>query len=132
MTTNIFDDAILNNSGEDSLLDQLFASARSESRQDLPLDDDNFTKSVINRLPANPSRARAKRYYPDLIGLILGIVATLLVIEPAQLFDSLLSILPSNISISLSSILMASFGFSCLACMAWWSVERSQSRSSFF
>ncbi|MFT7525017.1 MAG: hypothetical protein ACI9LY_000149 [Arenicella sp.] len=128
MTTNTLNNATMSRSGSDSLLDQLFASARSDSTHDLGLDDDNFTKLVINSLPAKPSRTRAKRYYPDLIGLVLGLVATLLVINPTQIINSALSLLPSNISISLTSMLMASLAFSCLAYIAWWSVERSQSR----
>ena len=128
MTTNTINNSSLNRSGTDSLLDRLFASARSESTQDLGLDDDNFTKLVINRLPVNPSRAQAKRYYPDLIGLLLGLMATFLVIEPTQIINGALSLVPSNISISLTSMLMASLAFSCLACFAWWSVERSQSQ----
>lgn len=128
MTTNTINNSSLNRSGMDSLLDRLFASARSQSAQDLGLDDDNFTKSVINGLPANPSRAQAKRYYPDLIGLLLGLMATFLVIEPTQIINGALSLVPSNISISLTSMLMASLAFSCLACFAWWSVERSQAQ----
>ncbi|MFT4630489.1 MAG: hypothetical protein ACI9WC_001925 [Arenicella sp.] len=126
MTTNAFNNPIMNSSGSDSLLDQLFASARSDSAYDLGLDDDNFTKLVINSLPAKPSRARAKRYYPDLIGLMLGLMATLLVVNPTQIINSALSLLPSTISISLTSMLMASLAFSCLAYIAWWSVERSR------
>ena len=128
MTTNTLNNSIINSPGTDSLLDQLFASGRSVGNRDLGLDDDNFTKLVVNRLPAKTSRARAKRYYPDLIGLVLGLVATLLVIDPTQIVNSALSLLPSNISISLTSMLMASLAFSCLAYIAWWSVERSQSR----
>ncbi|MFT5135563.1 MAG: hypothetical protein ACI9XU_000673 [Arenicella sp.] len=126
MTTNTFNNPIMNSSGSDSLLDQLFVSARSDSAHDLGLDDDNFTKLVINSLPAKPSRTRAKRYYPDLIGLMLGLVATLLVINPTQIINSALSLLPSTISISLTSMLTASLAFSCLAYIAWWSVERSR------
>ena len=125
-TTDI--NTAMNESAASSLLDQLFATGRTDASKDLRLDDDNFTKLVINRLPAKPSRVRAKKYYPDLIGLILGLVATFLVIDPSQIINKILLYIPNTISISLSSMMMASFAFSCLACVAWWSVERSSSR----
>lgn len=104
-------------------LDSLFARARADQPD---LVDDNFTKMVVNRLPDNPRRASHTQHYFDLIGLFVGLVVTFLVIEPAQIVSSLLSLLPNNITVSLSSMLMVSVLFSSLALAAWWKIERGE------
>jgi len=102
-------------------LDSLFAQGRSEQAE---LCDDNFTKMVINYLPKNPSRVAKSRNYFDLIGLSIGLLITYLVVEPAQITASVFALLPSNVSISLTSMLLVSAVLSSLALAAWWGVER--------
>ena len=103
------------------VLERLFATAR-DSQPDFG--GDNFTKIVLNRLPAHPVRARQKRFYPDIFGLLVGLLAAISVIKPTQIATKLVSLLPGTVSISLSSILVMSAVLSTLALIAWWSVER--------
>jgi hypothetical protein len=110
-------------------IDELFSAARSHAIEASKLDDDNFTKIVINSLPENLKRSRSRKYYPDLVGLLVGLIAALLVIDPSQIFNTLLGLFPDSISISLTNMLIASFGFSCLAALAWWSVESNQAQT---
>ena len=102
-------------------LDTLFAEGRSRQPD---LSDNNFTKMVINRLPLNPSRVASTRNYVDLIGLFVGLLITYLVVEPSQITASVFALLPDNVSISLSSMLLVSAAFCSLALAAWWGVER--------
>ena len=105
----------------DNMLENLFAQARAEQTD---YRDDNFTKIVLNGLPSKSHRVvRNKRTYTDLIGLTIGLVVTYLVVEPAQIFNGLVGLLPSNISISFMSMLIVSLSFSALALTALWSVE---------
>ncbi|NNC98710.1 MAG: hypothetical protein HKN85_00870 [Gammaproteobacteria bacterium] len=103
-------------------LELLFAQAR-DSQPDL--DCENFTKSVLNRLPTHPRRITREQYYADFIGLIVGLAMAASVVKPMQLFNKVLSLFPGNISISLTNLLIVSLVLSTLALLAWWSVERN-------
>ena len=105
-------------------LDQLFAEARLERAE---LVDDNFTKMVINRLPNNPLRINKRGFLADAIGLLVGLLVAWRFFEPQILVAKWLALFPSNISISLSNLLLVSAALSLAAVMAWWSVERRAS-----
>ena len=111
----------LNSQIDSTALDALFAQGRSEQTE---LCDDNFTKTVINRLPEKLNRAASSRSYFDVFGLLVGLLITFLVVEPAQITASVFALMPNNISISLTSMLLVSAVFSSLALAAWWGVER--------
>ncbi|MEM7360359.1 MAG: hypothetical protein AAF431_14780 [Pseudomonadota bacterium] len=106
----------------DQQLDQLFARA---VQTEPVLSDDNFTKVVLNRLPAKPKRRDHKRYFPDLLGLMIGLLVASLVIEPAQLMQKILAYVPETIVISPANVLSLAMGLSAMALLAWWTVERN-------
>jgi hypothetical protein len=102
-------------------LEAVFAEGRAQQPD---FSDDNFTKTVLNRLPSKPSRVANSRNYFDLIGLLFGLLITYLVVEPTQITASVFALLPNNVSISLTSMLLVSAVLSSLALAAWWGVER--------
>lgn len=106
----------------DQQLDQLFARAAASEPV---LRDDNFTKVVLNSLPAKPKRRNHKRYFPDLLGLMIGLLVASLVIEPAQLMQKIMAYVPEVIVISPANVLSLAMGLSALAIVAWWTVERN-------
>ncbi len=102
-------------------IDALFLEARGSEPE---LCDENFTKVVVNRLPARPERMVQRAWVPDMVGIVVAIVAIFFLIEPAQLIENLQAQIPQSIVISLSNVLMVS-GILVLAAMsAWWIVER--------
>jgi len=104
-------------------LDALFAQARATEPV---LMDENFTKVVLNSLPTNINRRRDhRRYYPDFIGLMIGIVAVLMLIEPESLMAKVAALVPSSIVISAPNLIGLTLSLSALALVAWWSVERN-------
>ena len=103
-------------------LDQLFNAARLQQKE---LVDDNFTKVVMNRLPAKPPlRINKRAFLPDIIGLLVGLLVAWRFFEPQLTTAKWLSLFPSDIAISPSSMLLMSTALSLAAVMAWWSVER--------
>lgn len=113
---------------DSDLLDRLFTQARSEQTE---IVDDNFTKTVLNSLP--PKRQAVDRlqdtkrqYLPDVIGLMIGLIAVFLLVDPSALANNVLSLLP-NLSISFVTIGSAVTFVCAAAAAAWWSVERSPS-----
>ena len=105
-------------------LDQLFAQARLAQ---VELVDDNFTKMVMNRIPTKPLRFNKRRFLPDAIGLLVGLLVAWRFFEPQIVAAKWLSLFPSNVSISTSNMLLVSAALSLAAFIAWWSVERKTS-----
>jgi hypothetical protein len=118
------DSVVTAESNRQQSLDQLFAGARLERAE---LADDNFTKIVMNRLPINPLRINKRGFLADAVGLLIGLLVAWRFFEPQIVASKWLSLFPSNISISLSNILLVSAALSLAAVMAWWSVERKAS-----
>jgi hypothetical protein len=107
-------------------LDELFSSVRSAQPV---LTDDNFTKVVLNSVPAEPKRdllgnrvARSGISF-DLLGLFIGVICVYMFVEMRTVLEFVLSVVPESIVLSplvgvatLSSLVLLSLG-------AWWSVE---------
>ncbi len=110
----------------DLTLDGLFALARDDQEE---YQDNNFTKVVLNSLPRKSHRVGNKWHYPNIISLVVGLIVAYFVVEPTQLLNKAIALLPSNISISITLMnMMILFVVSSgLALTAWWSVE-SKSR----
>ena len=115
---------------DNDLLDRLFAQARAEQTE---IVDDNFTKTLLNSLPSKrPAvglfRARlhatTRQYIPDVIGLVVSLFAVFMLVDPAALASTVLSLLP-DFSISFATITTAAVVVCVAATAAWWSVERS-------
>ncbi|MFT5571140.1 MAG: hypothetical protein ACI9FR_000048 [Cryomorphaceae bacterium] len=107
-------------------LDAMFNSLRSSEPV---LADDNFTKVVLNSLPAATKRdilgnrgVRSVISF-DLLGLFVGVICAYMFVEMRTVLEFVLSVVPESIVLSplvavatLSSLVLLSFG-------AWWSVE---------
>lgn len=102
-------------------LDALFARAAASQPN---LVDENFTKMVVNSLPAISSSKPAKRFLPDLIGFVIGVLCILSLADPRQIIHSIGAALPETIVISPFSVLTIAAAISAGALFAWWSVER--------
>ena len=105
---------------------QLYAMFDSMRGSEPALTDDNFTKVVLNSLPAAPKRElRGTRsgISFDLLGLFVGVICAYMFVEMRTVLEFVLSLVPESIVLSplvavatLSSLVLFSFG-------AWWSVE---------
>jgi len=107
-------------------LDALFSQAHEQQPE---LTDENFTKVVINSLPTQVSRVgllrgQARGLSFDLFGLILGVVAVMLFIKPAQLVGSVLNYVPESVVVSPSSVSFVALALIGLSYGAWWAVEK--------
>jgi len=107
-------------------LDALFSQAHEQQPE---LTDENFTKVVINSLPTQVSRVgllrgQARGLSFDLFGLILGVVAVMLFIKPAQLVGSVLNYVPESVVVSPSSVSFVVLALMGLSYGAWWAVEK--------
>lgn len=103
-------------------LDQLFAHAAASEAN---LTDDNFTKIVLNSLPTKVRRTDYRRYFADFVGLTIGLIVAVLVVEPVQLVNEILALIPQSIVISPLNVLTLTAGLSATAVAAWWSVEKN-------
>jgi len=106
----------------DAQLDRLFTKARCIEAEYC---DDNFTKMVINQLPAKPHSVIRQQYLPEILGLVFGLIVTFLLIEPSQILQRMVALFPSNLIISPSNMLLVSVGLGLLTYLAWWYVERN-------
>ena len=110
-------------SGADPL-NALFASARQMQPN---LMDDNFTKSLMNSLPAINLRARkesAKKGLSfDLIGAIIGLLMAYLFIDAGALYNSFISLMPESLVISPLLLIGAVGAIGLSSGIAWWAVE---------
>lgn len=128
-------------------LDQLFNTARAIE----PVyEGDNFSKTVLNQLPAQPDRLRSievsesrkRGIIHDLFGFFVGMITAFLIFDPTKIDLSILdpsrfnpahfvaalnSLMPNNIVISLSNIIIISLLLISSALVAWWVVESSES-----
>lgn len=105
----------------DAQLDALFARAAATQPN---LVDENFTKTVVNRLPAIVSKKPARQFMPDLVGFAMGVICILLIADPRQIINSIGAALPETIIISPFSVLAMAAAMGAGAFFAWWSVER--------
>lgn len=104
--------------------DSLEALFRAAGLRASELEDENFTKVVLNRLPTKPLAATKRSWLPDLLGLLVALVAMALFIEPASLSAVLAQIVPSSIVLSAGTVLTASMAMAAAAILAFWVVER--------
>ena len=112
-------------SGSDAL-DALFRSARDSEPV---LRDENFSKMVLNSLPANPQRHllanRASRsgISFDLIGLFVGVLCAYMFVEMRTILSFVLSFIPESVVISPALLIAALAATVLLSLGAWWTVE---------
>ena len=113
-------------SGADPL-NALFASARQMQPN---LMDDNFTKSLMNSLPAINLRARkesAKKGLSfDLVGAVIGLLMAYLFIDKNSLISSFFSLIPETLVISPLLLLSVIGVVGLSSVIAWWAVEDSR------
>ena len=102
-------------------LDQIFKIAR-DSEPDLT--DSNFTKVVLNRLPAKPAKSPQRQWLPDLIGMLVAVCAIWVLVEPANFVQNLMANLPDSIVISTVNVLIVGGVLIASALMGWWVVEK--------
>ena len=103
-------------------LDALFDQARSVEPEIL---DSNFTKVVLNSLPARPVRSKKRSLVFDLVGLSLGLVVSYMFFDGFQVLDSALSLVPESLPVTVANIgsfFLAAIG---IACVGWWAGERA-------
>ncbi len=129
-------------------LEQLFATARVSAPE---LNDANFTKMVMNSLPAHTERINTARLRYDLLGTIAGGLMALLLVDFRSLFALVwqqgittstaltgqvvesvalvnsASVASESIVISLSTIIGALVIASAASLLAWFAVEKAQS-----
>ncbi|HAU67997.1 MAG TPA: hypothetical protein DCW52_06320 [Gammaproteobacteria bacterium] len=129
-------------------LDLLFASARGS---DESLRDDNFTKMVVNELPANPERIDKTSLSFDLIGTVIGGLLAFFLIDfkslfailwnqgvssstevTGQLLNSVSAVssvasAPGGFSVSIGTIMIAGLVTTVASLAAWLMVEKSNS-----
>ncbi len=108
-------------------LDALFAENREHQ---LSLVDDNFTKIVINRLPASPKRSTSRPLLFDAVGLIIGLMAAYVFFDAGHFAENALSVIPESLSFTVANLavlsgvaLISAIGVSLLG---WWTVEKAQ------
>ncbi|MEO0369004.1 MAG: hypothetical protein AAF197_09500 [Pseudomonadota bacterium] len=127
-------------------IDDLFALSRQTEPS---LSDENFTKSVVNQLQPRRVRVNKKRLSFDAIGLLIGALAAVLLVDInsivsstsqqsvaaySQLVDGVTiatAVAPDSIGISLWAIVSAGVGLTVFAWMAWAMVEKSIFRREF-
>lgn len=117
----------------DSLQDAMFADVDklfSQSRSNEPIiADDNFTKIVVNSLPARVKRSQSRSYLFDILGLILGVFAAYLFFDLGQFTQSALAIIPESLSLTLASAvanLVILFGAAiAISVVGWWAAEKA-------
>lgn len=107
---------------EFSDLDALFSSARDAEGTWV---DENFTKVVINSLPAKPHRTKSRSIAFDLIGLMVGIVAAYWFFDLSQLVQNLLAWVPESVSVTVGHVLSLFGGTLVLAWCGWWTAEKA-------
>jgi len=113
------------NSGDFLELDALFSNAR-ENAVELELVDDNFTKLVVNSLPAKPARRDRKSLPFDLLGMILGLVMAYLYFDVSLLLSDIINLVPETIVLSPMHALAAFASVSVMSLFAWWVVEKGR------
>lgn len=130
-------------------LESLFASAAHDAEG--TLQDDNFTKMVINGLPSKPQRVSKLSLSLDLFGVSIGGLLALFLIDFKSLFAVLFSqgltgsneianqllssatqvstvaSSPESFSVSLGTIALAVVATTVASLLAWYTVERSNS-----
>lgn len=102
-------------------LDALFSTAR-DCEPDLT--DANFTKVVLNRLPAQSQQKTERSWLPDLVGIVVAVLAIAVLVEPASLYQRLVSAIPNSLIISAPNMLMVSGALVLTSLIGWWVVER--------
>ena len=103
-------------------LDALFGQARSVEPEIL---DSNFTKVVLNSLPARPVRSKKRSLVFDMVGLSLGLVVSYMFFDGFQVLDSALSLVPESLPVTVANIgsfFLAAIG---IVCVGWWAGERA-------
>lgn len=123
-----------NESGADlmSELDSLFASTRDA--QPL-LQDDNFTKIVINSLPENniyamnaqqQKRVKKRGLSMDLLGGLIGLLVLFVFMDKGALFSSVLNVIPESIAFSPMLIVSSFVCLSVLSVGTWWTIDNNR------
>lgn len=107
-------------------LDRLFKTTRESEPA---LSDDNFTKMVLNSLPADSQRGLLARNTSrsgisfDLLGLFVGVLCAYMFVEMRTVLEFVLSFVPESLVIS-PLVLAAALGSTiALSLTAWWTVE---------
>ena len=124
----------MNNTEFDAMadLDALFASTRSLQPN---LQDDNFTKVVINSLPENniyaisaleQKRVNQRSLSMDIIGGLVGLILLFLFMDKGGLMNSILKLVPESITLSPLLFVAAFMGLTFASIGAWWSIENNK------
>ena len=106
-------------------LDALFNDARTTAPQ---FESENFTKQVLNSLPAKVARPRKAGVSIELIGILLGLLAAYFTIDFNSLMNGVISMIPSSVTLTPLHGLAALAGVTGMSVLAWWLVERGQSQ----
>ncbi len=102
-------------------LDALFMRARASEPD---LSDSNFTKLVINSLPAQVERSQQHAWLPDVVGIFVALFAIMMLVDPSTLLQKIPSGLPSNIIISVPNLVTVSLLMMVTSLIGWWVVEK--------
>ena len=103
-------------------LDALFDQARSVEPEIL---DSNFTKVVLNSLPARPVRSKKRSLVFDLVGLSLGLVVSYMFFDGFQVLDSALSLVPESLPVTVANIGSFFLAVIGITVVGWWAGERA-------
>lgn len=106
-------------------LDALFNDARSTMPQ---FESNNFTKQVLNSLPAKVERPRKAGVSIELIGILLGFLAAYFTIDFNSLANGVIGLIPNSVTLTPLHGLVALAGVTAMSILAWWLVEKGQSQ----
>jgi len=104
-------------------LDALFTSAREHQPG---LVDENFTKVVVNSLPARAVRRRKAGFSFDLIGAVIGLVLAYFLFDVRKVVGGVLNLIPETLVLSPVHMLVALAFVSGMSLLAWWVVENGR------
>ena len=102
-------------------LESLFQQAAATEPD---LTDSNFTKIVLNRLPARSEVQERRNWLPDAIGIFVSVFAIGMLADPAELIAMIPSELPTNAALSVPDIVVAAGTLMVASLLGWYIVER--------